>query len=321
MKFSRSLINALVSGFSGLLLAIAGCTTPAPPKPPSPAAETQVPSKSENTPKGTSAQPRNTQDGKNTEKSNDPTPKTPEYSSTQKKSQADTPSADTPPTAESNAKAGPKISIPDFDKAESADGTPEQKDSQPASGVATPIIQTGGSPSAHPSESPLPTSVPSVAPSYKSLKPLSVKTVDEKTGAMERQLDESLSTFDGQLVREQRLLDEQRTGSGLAGEALGSGAEEGRETAGREGAASTARGQQGSASEAGHMPPGRTNEGRRRRVGTASSPTPIPPDIPNAYDDDIVARQLREAAENEKDPALREKLWEEYRRYKSGKGG
>ena len=33
-------------------------------------------------------------------------------------------------------------------------------------------------------------------------------------------------------------------------------------------------------------------------------------------DDDIVARQLREAAEKEKDPELRKKLWEEYRKYK-----
>jgi hypothetical protein len=33
-------------------------------------------------------------------------------------------------------------------------------------------------------------------------------------------------------------------------------------------------------------------------------------------DDDIVARQLREAAENETDPKLKEKLWEEYEAYK-----
>ena len=40
-------------------------------------------------------------------------------------------------------------------------------------------------------------------------------------------------------------------------------------------------------------------------------------DIPSPQGDDIVARQIREAAENEKDPALRKKLWEEYRRYKN----
>ena len=43
---------------------------------------------------------------------------------------------------------------------------------------------------------------------------------------------------------------------------------------------------------------------------------PVPSDIPNANDDDVVARQLREAAMKEKDPVLREKLWNEYRRYK-----
>ena len=39
-------------------------------------------------------------------------------------------------------------------------------------------------------------------------------------------------------------------------------------------------------------------------------------DLPDAKDDDIIARQLREAAMAEQDPELREKLWEEYRRYK-----
>ena len=38
-------------------------------------------------------------------------------------------------------------------------------------------------------------------------------------------------------------------------------------------------------------------------------------------DDDIVARQLREAAEQEKNPALRERLWREYRDYKASSGG
>ncbi len=33
-------------------------------------------------------------------------------------------------------------------------------------------------------------------------------------------------------------------------------------------------------------------------------------------DDDIVARQLREAAEKETDPELRKKLWQEYEDYK-----
>jgi hypothetical protein len=43
---------------------------------------------------------------------------------------------------------------------------------------------------------------------------------------------------------------------------------------------------------------------------------PAPADIPSGSDDDVVARQLREAASREADPAVREKLWNEYRKYK-----
>ena len=42
----------------------------------------------------------------------------------------------------------------------------------------------------------------------------------------------------------------------------------------------------------------------------------VPPDLVDARDDDIIARQLREAAMKEQDPELREKLWDEYRKYK-----
>lgn len=42
----------------------------------------------------------------------------------------------------------------------------------------------------------------------------------------------------------------------------------------------------------------------------------IPEDIPSGESDDIIARQIREAAISEKNPKLKEKLWEEYRTYK-----
>ena len=47
---------------------------------------------------------------------------------------------------------------------------------------------------------------------------------------------------------------------------------------------------------------------------------PVPRDVGDGKDDDVVARQLREAAMKEKDPVLREKLWQEYREYKKGTG-
>ena len=70
----------------------------------------------------------------------------------------------------------------------------------------------------------------------------------------------------------------------------------------------------GASDEGGAMPPPLAAE----PAGTPRAPIPIPPDQPDARDDDVVARQLREAAMAETDPKLREDLWEEYRRYKSG---
>lgn len=50
--------------------------------------------------------------------------------------------------------------------------------------------------------------------------------------------------------------------------------------------------------------------------GASQQPTfPPPDDIPSGRDDDVVARQLREAAMAEPDPELREALWDEYRNY------
>lgn len=51
--------------------------------------------------------------------------------------------------------------------------------------------------------------------------------------------------------------------------------------------------------------------------GTSGQP-PIPDDIPDPQGDDIVAKQLREAAIAETDAALRKKLWDEYRKYRAG---
>jgi len=46
---------------------------------------------------------------------------------------------------------------------------------------------------------------------------------------------------------------------------------------------------------------------------------PIPADIGDGRNDNIVLRQIRDAALNETDPVLREKLWDEYRRIKGAR--
>ena len=79
--------------------------------------------------------------------------------------------------------------------------------------------------------------------------------------------------------------------------------EAGGETAGPANGGSTGAGQGGASTTAGK--PGEKN-GKGGRVITR----------PGAEDDDIVARQLREAAEAETDPVMKEKLWKEYDEYK-----
>lgn len=66
--------------------------------------------------------------------------------------------------------------------------------------------------------------------------------------------------------------------------------------------------------ERGQMPPGEV--AKSGQAGTP--PPPVPDDIPDAQGDDIVAKQLRELAIAETDPELKEKLWEEYKKYKAG---
>lgn len=57
------------------------------------------------------------------------------------------------------------------------------------------------------------------------------------------------------------------------------------------------------------------DHGSEQTAGTASQSGQQ--ELESGYDD-IVARQLREAAEKETDPELKKKLWEEYRKYKDG---
>lgn len=76
--------------------------------------------------------------------------------------------------------------------------------------------------------------------------------------------------------------------------------------AGTSGSRGSERGQ-GAGQAVPQSPPGTKNSsGGAKRADNADT----------GSDDDIVARQLREAAEKETDPVLKEKLWEEYRKYK-----
>ena len=168
------------------------------------------------------------------------------------------------------------------------------------------------------------------------------QTDAEKLALLDAQLGSSLSEFDEKLLREQKELAEKSRSASSAdsggepgtGEAASakSGEKQGEKGAGEAGkdASSAGTGEAGEAgkqSNSGERPEksGGSAEGNDQ-VASAGGPsdagrrpgnTSVPPDIPDGKDDDIVARQLREAAESEQDPELREKLWEEYRKYKN----
>ena len=113
-----------------------------------------------------------------------------------------------------------------------------------------------------------------------------VLSEEEAIAVLDEQFDESMAVFDGMIVNERAAAQAiERNGSVFS------------DTQGDHGTST--------ASNGGNVP---SNQSVAR----------APADIPDGSDDDIVARQIREAALKEQDPVLREKLWEEYRKYKKG---
>lgn len=144
-------------------------------------------------------------------------------------------------------------------------------------------------------------------------------TEAERNAAWDQRFDVALGDFDQRLAREQAELEKQRAaGGGQNGGAGGSG--------GGGNAQSGAAGGGGTMPEEMHGagPGDGSNPGGMIGGGGLGNPTPgprfpAPTGTPDGRDDDVVAKQLREAAEKEPDPELRAKLWDEYRKYKGRK--
>ncbi len=90
------------------------------------------------------------------------------------------------------------------------------------------------------------------------------------------------------------------------------GADSGSQSDGQQGSASSSEGGASGASSADGQQSGSNSAGTAGDA--AGSVIPVPEDVGDGRNDDIVLRQIREAALNEKDSVLRERLWEEYRR-------
>ena len=142
------------------------------------------------------------------------------------------------------------------------------------------------------------------------------ETDAERRERLEGELEESVGGFDEVLADEQREIS--TVGRNTEGFGGGEGAGSGRVGLGKQsgsgGGGSSGGGAGGGAAGSVAGPA----EERQASVGDLSEEeirARTPEDIPDLVSEDIVARQLREAALAEEDPVLRERLWEEYRSY------
>lgn len=150
-------------------------------------------------------------------------------------------------------------------------------------------------------------------------------TTAERRAVLDGRLEAGYAVFDGMILgeRERAQRDADAAGAGVMGTTSGAGGDAG------DGGGAGAGGEGGFGSPAiivasndasvrgsgaGVMGSGSGRQGEYD-AQNASATYPVPEDIPSGNDDDVVARQLREAAMREPDPELREKLWDEYRKY------
>lgn len=141
-------------------------------------------------------------------------------------------------------------------------------------------------------------------------------TSEEQAEKLDQQLDERFADFDRLLLREREFLSEKQNEQGEPQNSGGGSSGGGGSTdfAGLDNTDDLATENSG---PSGGNETGQQTTGHNPYPGSNTHAN-TPPDLVNSKGDDVIARQLREAAQKEKDPVLREKLWNEYRKYKSG---
>ncbi|MGB7451969.1 MAG: hypothetical protein WBM36_07570 [Lysobacterales bacterium] len=156
------------------------------------------------------------------------------------------------------------------------------------------------------------------------------RTAEEQVAALDAMLMAGLGEYDERLLREQERIKAATPNTNSdSGGGAGSGAEgigDGDGDAGGDGQNNSENSGQNSGGTAGDNRESGNTGGQQaggpadssQGSGDSGNDSDQPADIGDGSDDDVVARQLREAAEKETDPELKAKLWEEYRRYKRG---
>jgi len=151
----------------------------------------------------------------------------------------------------------------------------------------------------------------------------SARSNSERQAELEGVLNDTMASYDGMILREREYVlnrgnqegSEEELERGGAGGSLPDGELPYDEAGEEEAGGGSPSGQDDRSSGGGYRPggPAQNRDGDFNHEGQ----TPPPEDIPSGNDDDVVARQIREAAMRETDPVLREKLWDEYRKYKN----
>ena len=152
--------------------------------------------------------------------------------------------------------------------------------------------------------------------------PAQAQTAEERRAALDKQLNDSLRSFDARLRKEQQKIAQERDARQIAASTTS-------DDAVKSGAGQTAAALASTSTEI----PAKTSESRGSRTskrGEAPSPHAggsngnanssgngaVANERPDGNDNDVVARRLRKAAEQETDPELKDKLWKEYVEYK-----
>lgn len=149
--------------------------------------------------------------------------------------------------------------------------------------------------------------------------PSQTATTSEEISNLDGSLNSALGQFDEMLLRENEQIasrkstaaqeDSQSNGQGSGSGGSGNSGGSSSENSGNNGTKEQTSKQTSQ---------GGTNAGGAGEGNQDSKTSPRKDQQGIHEDDDIVARQLREAAEKETDPEIKEKLWEEYRKYKKG---
>jgi hypothetical protein len=141
------------------------------------------------------------------------------------------------------------------------------------------------------------------------------ETAAERQARLEGTLEKSVGDFDEVLAEEQREISTVGRNTEGFGGGTGGGSGGGVGLGKQGGSGGSGGGGGGSGGGAGSATAPSQSSASVDQMSEEEIKSRTPDDIPDLVSEDIVAKQLREAAVAEEDPALRERLWEEYRNY------